>query len=157
GRPRYAARACPGDHNVVFGAFASARELHRGHRETFVYVPCAHGTAGLVVFGGSRPSFHRVWTASANDPNGPPLVAGGLVWALSTGADGGSESNLLSGMSPTSGRVLVTKALGDIGVVNLSTPAAAGGRLFVAGAHGVAAFGPGAEHPGQAAGRQSGG
>ncbi|MGH9304096.1 MAG: PQQ-binding-like beta-propeller repeat protein, partial [Acidimicrobiales bacterium] len=60
GRPRYVARACPGDHNVVFRAFASARELHRGHRETFVYVPCAHGTAGLVVFGGSRPSFHRV-------------------------------------------------------------------------------------------------
>ncbi len=141
GHPRFSATACPGNGNRVFGAFASATELSHGRRSVFLYVPCVAGTTAFVVSGGRRPSFRRVWTVAKNDPNGPPIVAGGLVWALSTGNDGGAQSNLLTGMRPTTGRVVVTEQLGDIGVVNFATPAVGDRRLFVAGSKGVAAFG----------------
>ena len=49
-------------------------------------------------------AFHRVWSPSFGSPNGPPIVAGGLVWALDW--DGAA----LYGMNPLNGHVVVHRA-----------------------------------------------
>lgn len=141
GHPAFRGQVCP-NAGFVFGANATEVLKVDGHRETLVFVPCPTGTVALKVTEGSRPSFRRVWEASSGDPNGPPIVAGGLVWAISTGNDGGgSPANVLSGMSPTTGKVLVKKAIFQ-GVVNFVTPAAADGEIVVGTSAGVEAFKP---------------
>ncbi|MHB1986421.1 MAG: hypothetical protein ACYCSF_00305 [Acidimicrobiales bacterium] len=83
-------------------------------------------------------SLLRLWV-SRGDPNGPPIVAGSLVWAISTGADGGGPSNVLYGMSPVTGKVLVTEQLGQ--VEPFVTPAAANGEIVVGGLTATEPFG----------------
>lgn len=141
GHPLYRGEVCP-DAGFVFGANAAARMTVGSAVHTVVYVPCPSGTVALVIVGTPRhPSFRRLWQASSGSPNGPPIIAGGLVWALSTGADGGSGSaDVLSGMSPTTGRVRVSEDVGP--VAHFATPAAGDGVIIVATTDGVEAFRP---------------
>lgn len=141
GHPLYRGEVCP-DAGYVFGANAAMQLRVAGAPHTVVYVPCPTGTVALVVVGSrAHPSFRRLWQASAGSPNGPPIVAGGLVWALSTGADGGGgPTGVLSGMSPTTGRVEVTEQVGT--VAHFATPAAGDGEIVVATIAGVVAFRP---------------
>lgn len=140
GHPYFRGRVCP-DAGPVFGANAAARFRLGQRLRTLVFVPCPSGTVALVLSSGHAPSFRRLWEASADSPNGPPIIAGGLVWALSTGADGGGgTSGLLVGLSPLTGRVLVSRAVGA--VEHFAAPAAADGLLVVPTAGGVVAFRP---------------
>lgn len=138
GHPAFRGQVCP-DAGWVFGANSAAR-LRVGRLEhTIVYVPCPSGTVALELAGGGRARFRRLWEASKDSPNGPPILAGGLVWALSTGADGASgPADLLVGMSPLTGKVLVTEQVGQ--VEHFATPGAAEGLIVVGTTHGVEAF-----------------
>jgi outer membrane protein assembly factor BamB len=138
GHPLFQGQVCP-DAGFVYGANAAATVKISGVSHTVVYVPCPSGTVALEVVYGKRLSFHRIWEASNNAPNGPPIVAGGLVWAVSTGADGDTgPSNVLSGMSLVTGKVVVTRQIGP--VENFSTPAVADGLLVIGTASGVEAY-----------------
>jgi hypothetical protein len=131
--PVFAGTACPNG-GYVFGADAAAVVGGR----TYVYVACSGGTVAIAVTAGAHPSFRQSWSPSSCDPNGPPIVAGGLVWAIGTGADGGGAANQLCGMKPTSGKVVVTQSLD--GVEHFVTPAVADGMMLVPTTGGVEAF-----------------
>lgn len=139
GRPMFRGQVCPNG-EFVFGANAAATLKLGKVARTMIFVPCPSGTVGLEVTKGThRLIFHRVWQASTGDANGPPILAGGLVWALSTGSDGGGgPGDVLSGMSPITGKVLVSRQVGP--VENFATPAAADGLIVVGTSSGVEAF-----------------
>jgi outer membrane protein assembly factor BamB len=107
---------------------------------TVIFVPCPSGTVALAVKKGAHPSFTRIWEAPAGNPNGPPILAGGLIWAISTGSDGGGGGNDLYGMDPSTGKVLVTESLAQVD--HFVTPAAGDGEIFVGTTDGVEAFRP---------------
>jgi hypothetical protein len=132
--PAFAGTACPNG-GSVFGADAAAVVGGR----TYVYVACSGGTEAITVTAGKRPSFRRSWSPSSCDPNGPPIVAGGLVWAIGTGADGGGgPANELCGMRPASGKVVVTQSLDS--VEHFVSPAVGDGMMLVPTSGGVEAF-----------------
>ena len=88
GRPLFTGAVCPNG-GSVFGAEATANLILHGRHVTYIYVPCPSGTVALVLKGSTAaPSFSVAWVApaSAASGNGPPIVAGGLVWSLATGA-----------------------------------------------------------------------
>lgn len=139
GHPAYRGTVCP-DAGFVFGSNATLTEPIGGKETTVVFVPCPTGTVALAVTAGAHPSFRTLWSAT-DGANGPPIVAGGLVWALSTGADkGGSPADELSGMDPVTGRVEVTESVPV--VEHFATPAAGDGELVVGTGDGVEAFRP---------------
>ncbi|MGD1012197.1 MAG: PQQ-binding-like beta-propeller repeat protein [Acidimicrobiales bacterium] len=140
GHPLFKGVVCP-DAGFVFGANATAIVEVRAAARIVVFVPCPRGTVALEVKTGAHPSFSRIWEASRGNPNGPPIVAGGLVWAISTGADGGGgAANVLYGMNPATGRVLVTEGLAPVD--HFVTPAAGEGEIVVGTTDGVEAFRP---------------
>jgi outer membrane protein assembly factor BamB len=140
GHPLFQGSVCP-NAGYVFGANATAIMNVHGASKLLVFVPCPSGTVALAVKTGARPSFSRIWEASQGNPNGPPIVAGGLVWAISTGADGGGgPANILYGMDPATGRVFVTERLAPVG--HFVTPAAGDGEIVVGTTDGVEAFRP---------------
>ena len=140
GHPLFRGQVCPSPVDV-FGSNATAVVSVGGTAKTLVFVPCPSGTVALAVTTGSHPSFHRIWAASQGNPNGPPILAGGLVWAISTGADGGGgPSSVLYGMSPGTGKVLVTEQFAAVD--HFVTPGAGDGIIVVGTTAGVEAFKP---------------
>jgi outer membrane protein assembly factor BamB len=99
----------------------------------YMYVPCGSGTEAVEISTTPAVSFRRVWKASSGSPNGSPIVAGGLVWALDW------DSGQLYGMSPSTGDVTVVRSTGA--VEHFVTPAVGDDVLFVPTASGVEAFG----------------
>jgi outer membrane protein assembly factor BamB len=77
-------------------------------------------------------TFERVWTASTGSPDGPPVVAGGLVWALNWGSSG------LYGMNPTTGRVVLERSTAAL--EHFATPSVGDRMLFVPTQSGVEAW-----------------
>ena len=104
----------------------------------FLYVPCTTGVKALRV-DLNAPSFSQAWQTPTK-ADGPPIVAGGLVWSVDTGA------GVLHGLDPGTGNDVVHFGLGPVN--HFTTPAAALGLVLVgAGTH-VAAFqGPGGPPP----------
>ena len=98
----------------------------------FVYVPCGSGTEAVEIHPASPFSFRRVWSSSTGSPDGPPVVAGGLVWALNW------QSGGLYGMSPSTGQVTVSRSTD--GLEHFATPAVGDKTLFVPTQGGVEAF-----------------
>jgi outer membrane protein assembly factor BamB len=98
------------------------------YQAPFVYVPCTNGLYALRVSGNS---FSEAWHAGSSNA-GPPIVAGGVVWAIDI------DSAALTGYSPESGRVVATESLGS--VTHFATPSAGGGRLFAPAESQVVAF-----------------
>lgn len=137
GRPLFSGRVCPGD-GFVFGADAAVVLTVKHKKHTYLYVPCPGGTLALWVNYGKHPTFTRKWEASG--PNGSPIVAGGLVWALGTDADGGGGPSDLYGMNPVTGKVDVAVAVNP--VEHFATPGAGDGMMFVASQSGLQAFKP---------------
>ncbi len=96
-----------------------------------IYVPFEGGLMALTLDDSNlaAPTFSILWQATQDptgatiDPNGPPILAGGLVWSVATG------SGVLYGLDPASGAVRFQTSVS--GAVRFTTPAAAGGRLFV--------------------------
>lgn len=129
-RGAYTGRVCFG--GGVFGADASDILGSGGKTERVViYTACGSGTEALEV-NPTAGTFHRLWAASSGSPNGSPLVAGGIVWALSWDNSG------LYGMDASTGRVLVERATEPL--EHFVAPAAGDDMLFVPTTRGVEAF-----------------
>lgn len=92
----------------------------------FVYVPCTDGLHALRISGNT---FIPAWHAGSSA--GPPIVSGGVVWTIDSGAK-------LHGYAPDSGAPLITVDLAS--VTHFPTPAAGGGRLFAPADSRVVAF-----------------
>ena len=129
GHGAYTAPACPGGGD--FGADASDVIGTGDGARIFIYAACGSGTEAFQVTT-SPVAFHRVWSPSFGSPNGPPIVAGGLVWALDW--DGAA----LYGMNPVNGQVLVHRTTDAL--EHFATPAVGDGMLFVPSTSGVEAF-----------------
>ncbi len=104
---------------AAFGAAAVAG--------TRVIVPC---TKALVAVDTAGDKLSVAW--KLNGGSGPPIIAGGAVWAL--GYDG-----TLRAVDPGTGKVLFSAGLGGP-VSRFISPAAAGGRVFVPDGDTIAAF-----------------
>lgn len=116
---------CYGNHSDAnFGSYAYAAP--------FVYLSCdGHGLVGLQVNTTAPVSFSGcdatcaapTWNAGGTTSFGPPIVAGGVVWAVSTGGGG------LYGFSASNGAQIYHSA--GFGATHFTTLAEAGGQLFV--------------------------
>jgi outer membrane protein assembly factor BamB len=106
--------------HVCSGAFGGL-----AYQVPFVYVPCSNGLYALPVSGNS---FSVAWHANSS---GPPIVAGGVVWSIDSGA-------VLHGYAPDTGAPVASVDLGS--VTHFPTPAAGGGRLFAPADTQVVAF-----------------
>jgi outer membrane protein assembly factor BamB len=126
------AEACFGNHaGATFGSFAYAAP--------YVYVECeGHGLVAL----NTNPitkSFSPCgatcaapdWHAGGTTTFGPPIVAGGLVWAANNG--GG-----LSAFNATTGAQIYQSA--GFGINRFVTPAEAGGQVFVPSLNAIRSF-----------------
>jgi outer membrane protein assembly factor BamB len=91
-----------------------------------IYIPCTDGVVAVRLAGNRLRS---VWTQGA--ATGPPILAGPGLWAV-----GGAS---LYQLDPRSGRVRFSASIGD--PAHFATPAASGGRIFVAAGARVYAFG----------------
>jgi outer membrane protein assembly factor BamB len=111
------------DASDVIGTGKSAR--------IFIYAACGGGTEAFLVTT-SPTAFHRVWSASSGSPNGSPIVAGGLVWALDW------NNALLYGMNPVNGHVVIRRTTESLD--HFVAPGVGDGMLLVPTASGVEAF-----------------
>jgi len=122
---------CPGG-GSVFGA--DAAQVING--KSYIYVACSGGTEAITVAIGRHPTFKKAWEVSSGSPNGPPIVAGGYVWAIDWNA------SILYGISRSSGKVAMTETLDPVN--HFATPGAGDGMLLIPTAYGVEAlYGPG--------------
>ena len=129
GRGAFTGRLC--GNGGDFGADASD-VLGSGRSERVViYAACGSGTEAVQVDIAAR-TFRRLWSASNGSPNGSPLVAGGIVWALGWNGAG------LYGMDPSTGRVLLERATDPL--EHFVAPTAGADMLFVPTTSGVEAF-----------------
>ena len=123
--PYAGADVCAGSHSdATFGSFAYAAPR--------LYLECnGKGIVSLTV-NTATPSFSLcdatcsaagTWRAGGSMTFGPPIVAGGAVWAVDTGGSG------LYGFSATTGAQIFHSAA--FGVTHFSTPSEAGGQVFV--------------------------
>jgi outer membrane protein assembly factor BamB len=126
GKGAFTGSLCPG--GGVYGANAADAIA----KAVYVFSPCGSGTEAIVVHTTSPISWRRAWSASTGSPNGPPIVAGGLVWALNWNGGG------LFGMAPTTGHVLFERSTAALN--HFATPGAGDGMLVVPTRTGVEAF-----------------
>ncbi len=130
GRRAFAGHVCPG--GGVFGADASdVIGTGKGAR-IFIYAACGSGTEALQVTTSHHLSFRQVWSPSTGSPNGPPIVAGGLVWALDW------NNGRLYGMNPVNGHVVIQRATDSL--EHFATPGVGDKMIFVPTSSGVEAF-----------------
>ena len=107
----------------VFGGVA--------YRDPYIYVPCPEGVKALQLTAG--PSFSIAWSGPSFHP-GPPIVAGGVVWAMDT------NNGSLFGLSATTGAQLFHAAnLGQM--THFTTPTAGLGLIYAPVGDQVMAFG----------------
>jgi hypothetical protein len=110
--PRYEASVCNGSWG---GAV-----YHSG----VIYVTCSNGLHALSLdAGGGTFSPLAGWQVPAS-ANGPPIVAGGLVWATDW------NNGRLYGLNPQTGQPLVTQS--TPAMEHFTTPSASDGKLFLA-------------------------
>jgi len=79
---------------------------------------------------GGRPGMHMLWSASGSP--GPPIIAGGVVWAM-------NRSGSLRGYRLSNGKQVFSASLGQP-VTSFPTLAASGSRLVVTGSAKVVSF-----------------
>lgn len=130
GQGAFTGRLCLG--GGVFGADATDVIGTGARSHTYVYAPCGSGTVAVEV-DASAMTFKRVWAASSGSPDGPPIVAGGLVWAVDW------NSGELYGMNPSTGQAVVERSTGAL--EHFATPAVGDATLFVPTQNGVEAWG----------------
>jgi hypothetical protein len=141
GNPLYSGSVCP-DGGSVFGAEATTELTVKARHVTYIFVPCPSGTVALTLKGSTAaPSFSVAWVApQAAEGNGPPVLAGGLVWSLATGANGGGGGFALYGLNPRTGALVVARATAPL--EHFATPGAGDGSIFVPTTDGLEAFAP---------------
>ena len=103
---------------AAFGADAYANST--------IYIPCTDGLVAVRVAG---DQLEPVWRQSAAQL--PPILAGPGLWAVGGGT--------LYQLDPRSGHVRFSASIGD--PAHFATPAASGGRVYVAAGDRVYAFG----------------
>ena len=118
--------------NGVFGADATYVAGTGPSARIYIYAPCGSGTQAIEVHATAPISFRLVWTPSTGSPNGPPIVAGGQVWALDW------NNSLLYGMNPTSGHVDFVRSTD--GLDHFAAPSVGDGSIYVPTQSGVEAF-----------------
>jgi outer membrane protein assembly factor BamB len=91
-----------------------------------IYIPCTDGIVAVRLAG---DRLQPVWSQGAAQL--PPILAGPGLWAVGGG--------VLYQLDPKSGRVRFSASIGD--PAHFATPAASGGRIFVAAGGRVYAFG----------------
>ena len=107
----------------VFGGVA--------YQDPYIYVPCPEGIKALKLAAG--PSFSVAWS-SPTFSAGPPIVAGGVVWAMDT------SNGSLFGLNALTGVQRFQAAnLGPM--THFTTPTAGQGRIYVPVGDQVMAFG----------------
>ena len=124
--------------NVCFGNHADATFASFAYAAPFVYVECeGHGIAALNVNTGT-PSFTPCntcaspdWNAGGTNTFGPPIVAGGAVWAATNG--GG-----LYAFNASTGAQIFHSA--GFGINRFVTPAEAGGQVVVPAGNVIRSF-----------------
>jgi len=79
----------------------------------------------------SPMSFKIAWSPSLGSPSFPPIVAGGLVWAL-------ESSGALYGMNPVTGHVVFRRTTDSL--EHFATPGIGDRMIFVPTVRGVEAF-----------------
>jgi outer membrane protein assembly factor BamB len=112
--------------DAIFGGFA--------YDGTNVYVPCdSTGIAALAVnTTATPPSYSVAWESPSAYSPGPPIVAGGFVWALT------QSGSTLHRINPADGTE-ATFATGA-GNTRFMTPTADSGRIFVARSNSIREF-----------------
>jgi outer membrane protein assembly factor BamB len=122
-QPYAQADVCAGNHaNATFGSFAYAAP--------FIYLECEGRGIVALKLDTSTPSFSLCgagcpapsWQAGAGITFGPPIVAGGLVWAATSGG------GMYAFQADTGAQVFHSASFG---INRFVTPAAAGGQVFV--------------------------
>ncbi len=129
GHGAYTGTLCPS--GGVFGANATDTLGSGKSARIFVYAACGSGTEAVQLTT-SPLAFHTVWHPSTGSPNGPPIVAGGLVWALDW------LNGVLYGMKPATGLVVFSRPTAPLN--HFATPAAGDGMVLVPTQTGVEAF-----------------
>jgi outer membrane protein assembly factor BamB len=129
GKGAFTGPLCPG--GGVFGADATDVIGAGARSRTYVYVPCGSGTEAVTVDVPAM-TFKRAWSPSTGSPDGPPIVAGGLVWAVDW------NSGEIYGMGPSTGKVAVRRSTGAL--EHFATPAVGDATLFVPTQRGVEAW-----------------
>ncbi len=124
----------PSAQNVCLGKTGAANYSSYAYAAPYVYLSCeSNGIVGLKVdtaapsFSGCASSATCVapsWHTGAGKLYGPPIVAGGLVWAVDTNGSG------LTGFDAATGGVVYQSAA--FAARRFSTPTEAGGQVFVA-------------------------
>jgi outer membrane protein assembly factor BamB len=95
-----------------------------------IYVACADGLRALSLDLGSH-TFGKLWAGPAS-ANGPPIIAGGLIWVTAY------FNGVLYGLDPQSGAVVVNQQVPAM--EHFVTPSASDGKLFLATGEAVEAF-----------------
>jgi polyvinyl alcohol dehydrogenase (cytochrome) len=102
-----------------------------------IYAACAGGLRALSLGSGSPPSLAaKAGFSAPSGANGPPMIAGGLVWATN------HSSGSLYGLDLTSGTTRSQFTIPETGsnVNHFASPSAGWGRLFVASGDQVTAY-----------------
>lgn len=107
-----------------FGAAAEASDS--------VYVPCDNGLFALDVTVGANPSFSTLWSLQGFNC-GPPIIAGGAVWAVDT------TNGTLFAFNPDSGSAVFSAGIGQQSS-RFTTPSAGDGMVYVAAGSAIKAF-----------------
>jgi hypothetical protein len=122
----YEGQVCNGAGSFGGDAFANG----------IIYMDCTNGVQALS-YDQSKHTFTPLWQGPP-EAVGPPIVAGGLVWDLSTAGFGNGET--LYGLDPATGKATYTETLPSPIVDHFGSPSAAGGRLFVSTGESVTAY-----------------
>ncbi len=113
---------------ITSGPICSDNDADGGNavQGTIVYVGCFNGVQAIQ----TTPSVSVLWTAASGNP-GPPIIAGGLVWSIGSGA--------LDGMDPATGQSVEHLPIGDE-ANHFPTPSVADGLLLAPTTDQVVAF-----------------
>jgi len=114
--PAFSSQVCA----AAFGAIAYAA--------SYIYVACAEGLVAVRLNGFS---FRVAWRSPSFSP-GPPIVAGGMVWAIDT------AGGVLYGLDPSGGQVRQRVSVGA--VEHFAASSAGDRRVFVPADRSVLAF-----------------
>jgi hypothetical protein len=98
------------------------------YKAPYIYAPCANGLYAwdeTTLSSSSTPLWHSLTTFA-----GSPIIAGGLVWTLSSGS--------LYGFNPATGATVTSISVG--GFSRFQSPVTGAGRMFVAGTNYLKAY-----------------
>jgi hypothetical protein len=123
--PRFSAQICNAATDAAFGGVA--------YSAPYLYVPCYDHLEALTVNTGATPSFTKVWSGPSQS-NGPPIIAGGLVWTIDW------NHSRLFGLFATTGEVRLSVAL-PLTPMHFATPSSGDGLVFVPDGSEILAYG----------------